>query len=327
MSERSRPPSRPLPRDHFDRWRENFGTKAQENQVGLLPRRGWQQRNLHFLGNVLLPKMFSQREGISHTPLLVRPSPGQVVVTWIGHATFLLQTAEKNILIDPNWALWHGPVKRLRQPGVPLRDLPRIDMILISHAHYDHLHLPTLRALASGQTVLVPKGVGSLLQPLAFGKVLELDHWEAFEQDDLKVTMMPARHWGARCIHDTWRKFGGFLIENQGQTWYHAGDSALFDGFREMGQRARIDVAILPIGAYDSPSGRPVHMNPEEALDAFAMLGAARCIPMHYATFPLGTEPVWEPEARLTLEASLRKIRHQVDVLKEGNPMLYSFGA
>jgi L-ascorbate metabolism protein UlaG (beta-lactamase superfamily) len=228
-----------------------------------------------------------------------------------------------NIAIDPNWALWHGPVKRVRHPSVWAHDLPPIDLVLVTHAHYDHLHLPSLRKLAAAQPIIVPEGVGSLVKNCGFGRIVELKTWQSATFQDLRITLTPARHWGARMIHDTHRGFGGFLIKSPDRCLYHCGDSAMFDGFQEIGKRSSIDLALMPIGAYDAPSGRPVHMNPEEALDAFEMLGAQSMVPMHHETFPLGGEPIHEPAERLIKAALERQIEHRVRLLRDGESALF----
>ena len=293
-----------------------------ENHVGLLPTQGWRKRNLQFLGDVLIPTLLAPRQPCHE----VRPVPDaenhEIGITWLGHAAFLVQLESANILIDPNWALWHGPVKRLRHPTLFAHDLPEIDLVLITHAHFDHLHLPSLRRVANGQRVIVPRGVGSLLKSCDFCSVTELDTWQSTDFRDLEITLTPARHWGARMIHDTHRQFGGYLIESANRTVFHCGDSALFDGFKEIGNRANIDVALMPIGAYEAPSGRPVHMNPEEALDAFQMLDAGIMVPMHHDTFPLGGEPLHEPAQRLITASHERGLASRVHILDEGQSLV-----
>ncbi|SKA81875.1 L-ascorbate metabolism protein UlaG, beta-lactamase superfamily [Prosthecobacter debontii] len=308
------------------RRRFSFSKKSQEgdaNRIGLLPTEGWRRRNLQFLGEILLPTLLSPRKPgrlVQGVPLVQSEEIG---VTWLGHAGFYVQLSGVNILVDPNWALWHGPIKRLRHPSVWASDLPPIDLVLVTHAHYDHLHLPSLRRVARGQTIVVPKGVGNIVKKAGFGKIVELETWQKTSFRDLEITLTPARHWGARMIHDTHRGFGGFLITSSQRSVFHCGDSSMFDGFQEIGRRADIDLALMPIGAYLAPSGRPVHMNPEEALDAFAMLGAQQMIPMHHDTFPLGGEPIHEPAERLARAVIERQIEDRVRILHEGESSLY----
>jgi L-ascorbate metabolism protein UlaG (beta-lactamase superfamily) len=134
----------------------------------------------------------------------------------------------------------------------------------------------------------------------------------------LEVIHTPSHHWGARYLHDTHRDYGGYLVRTGGKSVFHCGDSAYFDGFAEIGRRHSIDIALMPIGAYESPSGRDVHMNPEEAVRAFAELGAKVMVPMHYGAFPLGNEPMDEPLERLLVEADRLGISEQVLITEEG---------
>lgn len=294
-----------------------------ENQIGLRPTEGWRQRNLQFLGEVLIPTLLAPRKPSRFFDGVPLADSDQIGVTWLGHAGFFAQMAGVNLIIDPNWALWHGPVKRVRHPCLWAGDLPPTELVLITHAHFDHLHLPSLRRIARGQPIIVPKGVGSLVKRCGFGEIIELDTWQRAQYRDLHITLTPARHWGARMIHDTHRSFGGYLIESAGRTLFHCGDSSMFDGFNEIGQRACIDLALMPIGAYDAPSGRPVHMNPEEALDAFEMIRAQHLVPMHHDTFPLGGEPIHEPAERLARAAVQRQLEDRVRILMEGETAMY----
>ncbi len=297
--------------------------RADGNRIGLLPTEGWRKRNMQFLNEVLIPTLLAPRQPGFDFGHLLLAAAGEIGVTWLGHAGFFAQVGGVNIAIDPNWALWHGPVKRVRHPSVWAHDLPPIDLVLVTHAHYDHLHLPSLRKLAAAQPIIVPEGVGSLVKNCGFGHIVELKTWQSATFQDLRITLTPARHWGARMIHDTHRGFGGFLIKSPDRCLFHCGDSAIFDGFREIGKRASIDLALMPIGAYDAPSGRPVHMNPEEALDAFEMLGAGSMVPMHHDTFPLGGEPIHEPAERLVKAAIERRMEHRVRLLREGESAFY----
>ncbi len=297
--------------------------QTEGNRIGLLPTVGWRKRNFQFLNEVLIPSLLAARrpgEDFGRLPVATRE---EIAVTWLGHAGFFCQIGGVNIAIDPNWALWHGPVKRVRHPSVWAHDLPHIDLVLVTHAHYDHLHLPSLRKLAAAQPIIVPHGVGRVVKNCGFGHIVELKTWQSATFQDLRITLTPARHWGARNIHDTHRQFGGFLIKSPERCLFHCGDSAMFDGFQEIGKRASIDLALMPIGAYDAPSGRQVHMNPEEALDAFEIMGAKNMIPMHHDTFPLGGEPLQEPAERLMKAALERGLESRVRLLREGESAVY----
>ncbi len=311
-SENSAIDSKPKPRRATD----DAGKK-----IGLKPAKGWHKRN--FLTQVLIPSLFTPRHG-SHLEALFPPiNDGQVCLTWIGHASFLLQTHGLNILIDPNWAKWLKVIKRVKHPGLHLHDLPQIDLVLVTHAHFDHLDRKTLREVADQQPIVVPFEVGNLVHDLGFHSVHELDYWQSYQHGPLKITLTPAHHWGARVLHDSHRGFGGYVIEAGGRSIFHCGDTAYFDGFNEIGERHEIDLALMPIGAYDPPSGREVHMNPEEAVRAFFELKAKRLIPMHYGTFRLSYEPLDEPPARLLACARAHGIEDRVSIMTEGQPLVF----
>jgi L-ascorbate metabolism protein UlaG (beta-lactamase superfamily) len=264
------------------------------------------------------------RTGVSRKPVLTRN--GELGITFIGHSSFFLQMGGKNILVDPNFARWIFVLKRLRRPGLRLRELPPIDAVLVSHAHFDHLHRPSLRAIArltrwhSGKrpAIIVPRNVRDLVSDLGYGRIIELDWWESVRLGHVEITHVPARHWGARMLRDMHRGYGGYVMRGGQHALYHAGDTAYFEGFREIGERLHPDVALLPIGAYHPASFRSVHTSPEDAVQAFVDLGARWMIPMHYGTFRLSQEPVEEPPERLRQEARRRKIERKICVLEEG---------
>jgi L-ascorbate metabolism protein UlaG (beta-lactamase superfamily) len=285
---------------------------------GLRPQKGWPARNLKFFRHRVVPGMFRKRVGTAMEPVLEPPEAGSVRITWIGHATFLLQFAGHSVIVDPNWAGWHGPVKRQRHPGLRLEDVPVVDLVLVTHAHFDHLHKPSLRILQAREGIVVPSGSRKTVRRLGFPAVHELRVWDSLTIDELEIVHTPSHHWGARFLHDTHRDYGGYLVRAGGKSVFHCGDSAYFEGFKEIGRRHQIDVALMPIGAYEAPSGRDVHMNPEEAVRAFVDLGAKVLIPMHYATFHLGNEPHDEPLERLLMEADRRGISEQVLIAEEG---------
>lgn len=290
-------------------------------QVGLAPSSEWTRRNP--LTEILLPSLFSRREGRSEQPHWPAVALGEVAITWIGHASFLIQTSAGNVLVDPIWGNWLKGIKRMRHAGVEPAALPPIDLVLVTHAHFDHLDRRSLRGVAAGQPVVVPFEVGNLVHDLGFGLVQELHYWETFVLGPIRVTLTPCHHWGARMLHDSHRGFGGFILEVDGRVVYHCGDTAYFEGFTEIGRRYPIDVALLPIGAYEPPSLRAVHMNPEEALEACVVLGAKVMVPMHYGTFRLSYEPLDEPPRRLREAANHRALEQRVVWMREGGPRLF----
>jgi L-ascorbate metabolism protein UlaG (beta-lactamase superfamily) len=170
---------------------------------------------------------------------------------------------------------------------------------------------------------IMPWGVGDLAYNLGFGRVVELDWWESFSQRDWKVTLTPCKHWGARILRDNQRGYGGFVLEHQGRRIYHAGDSAYFDGFKEIRKICRPEIALLPIGAYHPESFRHMHMGPDEAIKVFKDLHARWLVPMHYGTFRLSFEDLDEPPRWLRQLAAQEGLTHKVRMLEEGVPQVF----
>jgi len=282
------------------------------------------RRKARQFGTLVRHSAMTPRTGVTRKPAPARR--GQLGVTFIGHSSFFLQIGGKNILVDPNFARWIFVLKRLRRPGLRLRDLPPIDAVLVSHAHFDHLHRPTLGAVArltwrksrKLPTIIVPRNVHDLVSDLGYGRVVELDWWQNFCLGNVEITHVPSRHWGARMVRDMHRGYGGFVLRAGKHSIYHAGDTAYFEGFREIGQRLKPEVALLPIGAYHPDSFRRVHTSPEDAVQAFLDLGARWMVPMHYGTFRLSYEPVEEPVPRLLADAKRHGIEKKICVLEEG---------
>ena len=267
--------------------------------------------------------LLTKRGGEHKKPEFPKLEHGQVAITWIGHASFLIQFSDLNVLVDPNFANWLFLLKRIKRSGLRIRDLPPIDLVLLTHAHFDHFHKPTLRKLPHPKIGVMPWGVGDLAHDLGFERVVELEWWESFRRHDWRVTFTPSKHWGARTLHDEHRGYGGFVLEYQGRKIYHAGDSAYFDGFKEIGDRLAPEIALLPIGAYHPESFRNVHMGPDEAIRAFQDLRARRLVPMHYGTFRLAFEAMDEPPRWLQQLAQEQGITRKVNILQEGVPVVF----
>ena len=236
-----------------------------------------------------------------------------------------------NVLIDPNFARWLFVLKRQRRPGLRIKDLPAIDMVLVTHAHFDHLHRPSLRALSQATrrkggrpVIVVPTDVSDLVSDLGFEEVIELEWWQQLRRGNLTITHTPSRHWGARVLKDHHRGFGGYVLRAGGESVYHAGDTAYFRGFHEIGQKLKPHLALLPIGAYNPPSFRNVHASPADAVQAFLDLGAHWMVPMHYGSFRLSHEPMDEPLRLLAEEARRHAIQNRVIVMQEGVTHFFS---
>jgi len=233
-------------------------------------------------------------------------------VTWIGHSTMLVRMDGVSFVTDPMFSeraspLPFGGPKRLVAPGVPLQALPRIDFVTVSHDHYDHLDLPSIAALARrGTRFIVPLGIGALIRE-AGGQATELDWWQSTEVAGVRVHCVPAQHFSGRsALGGDQRLWAGWVVEGPTRRFYHAGDTASFDGFTEIGRRlGPIDLATIPIGAYDPAAiMRAVHLNPEEAVQAAVDLGARKVLGMHWGTFDLADEPIEEPPRRFLAAAA-----------------------
>jgi len=276
-----------------------------------------------FFREMVWKTLLTRRTGQYRRPAFPKLNYGQVAITWIGHASFLIQFTDLNVLIDPNFANWLFLLKRIKRSGLKIQHLPPIDLILLTHAHFDHFHKPTLRRLPRPKIGVMPWGVGDLALNLGFERVIELEWWESFSQKDWTVTLTPSKHWGARVLRDHHRGYGGFILEHQGRRIYHAGDSAYFHGFEQIGRRLPPEIALLPIGAYHPESFRRVHMGPDQAVRAFTDLRAKYLVPMHYGSFRLSFEDIDEPPRWLLEVAEKEKLTRNVNILEEGVPRVF----
>lgn len=239
-----------------------------------------------------------------HTPDLSNWSNEDLAAVWIGHATVLLRIEGFTILTDPVFAprvglglgmLTGGP-KRLVAPGLRLSQLPKIDMVLLSHAHFDHLDRPTLDRLPKRTPVVTAHQTRDLVADLGFADITELRWGERHElpRSPLRITATSVAHWGARTFFDMHRGYNGYLIESSKHRVLYGGDTAYHEAFAELG---RVDLAILGIGAYNPYV--LAHATPEQALAMADQARAERILPMHHSTFRLGHEPTKEPIERL----------------------------
>jgi N-acyl-phosphatidylethanolamine-hydrolysing phospholipase D len=271
------------------------------------------------------PLTLVANDGVALRGVLTTP-----VVTWIGHATLLVQLDGVNILTDPHWGDRTSPVsfagpRRLVPPGLRFEDLPPIHAVVISHDHYDHLDLGTVTRLARTHhpTFLVPLGLKAWFHAAGIDDVVELDWWESRRVGGVTLTCTPAQHSSGRSITLTdqnRRLWSSWTITSAHHRFFFGGDTGYFPGFAEIGRRlGPFDVAALPIGGYsDYHRHHPNHVSPEESVQALQDLGARLLVPMHWGTFELNREPYREPPDRLLREAQRRGLEETVAVLSPG---------
>ena len=248
----------------------------------------------------------------------LRANVADPTVTWIGHATLLVQLQGTNLLTDPHWGeraspvSWAGP-KRLQPPGLAFESLPPIHVVLISHDHYDHLDVGTVKRLAASHdpVFVVPLGLKAWLEEQGISRVVELDWWGAFEDRGLRIVCTPAQHFSQRSLWDSnTRLWASWAVLGFDRRFYFSGDTGYFGGFHEIGERlGPFDLTAIAIGAYEPPSiMRFIHLTPEQAVQAFEDLRGKTLMGVHWGTFDLAEEPLEEPPARMLAEASRRAL-------------------
>jgi len=238
-------------------------------------------------------------------------------ITWIGHATFLMQLSGKTILIDPFFSSIAGPFgkfgpKRYVPPALDIHELPPIDYILITHNHYDHLDMPFLKKLKpkAHTTIIAPTDLGKLIKKSGFKHIIELGWYETYKTENITFTALPAYHYSKRGLFDrNLSHWCGFAITSEKYKLFHSGDTAYGPIFKEIGEKyGPFDFAMLAIGAYMPVEiMKLVHTNPAEALQIGIDLKARCILPMHWGTIVLTSEPIDEPLKKLYKE---REISH-----------------
>lgn len=221
--------------------------------------------------------------------------------TWIGHSTFLIQMNGLNILTDPVWAKRMGLDKRSTEPGIALEDLPEMDVVVISHGHYDHLDFPTLKRLKGNPHYFVPAGLKRLFTRKGYRQVTEMNWWDSVDHKGVTIHFVPAQHWTRRSLTDmNTSHWGGFVFQIAEKTYYFVGDTGYFSGFNQIAERFAIDTVFMPIGAYEPEwFMAPAHISPEDSVKAFLELGAKQFVPMHYGAYRLADDTGPEALERL----------------------------
>jgi len=252
---------------------------------------------------------FQPPQAAKLAPDLSRWTEHELSAVWIGHATVLMRLAGMTILTDPVFSnriglglgLMTGGPRRLVAPALSVHDLPPIDLLLISHAHFDHLDRPTLARLPKRTPVITAHHTIDLIGDLGFESVTELRWGESKTVGELTITAQEVVHWGARTFYDLHRGFNAYLLEGAGRRVLYGGDTAYHEGFKSIGKVGKVDLAAIGIGAYN-PFIR-AHANPEQAWAMGEMARAEHVLPMHHSTFRLSHEPDREPLERLLTAA------------------------
>jgi L-ascorbate metabolism protein UlaG (beta-lactamase superfamily) len=264
-------------------------------------------------------------------PAFTRPEPSkwsntQVTLAWLGHSTVLINFFGVTILTDPVLfprvgiripGMTIGP-KRLTAPALHVRDLPHIDVILLSHAHFDHFDLRTLRCFDETTRVITARCTSDLLKRTRFSHVTELDWDESrtlgVAAGEIEISAFPVKHWGARTRNDTHRGYNGYLIERRDRRIIFAGDTAMTENFGALRRHGPIDIAIMPISAYNP--WIQSHGTPEQAVQMANTAGACFVVPVHHQTFRLSFEPFREPLERF--EAALSETPKRIALREVG---------
>ena len=277
---------------------------------------------------------FPDHVAIKNYPMRPLTSTEKINATFINHATFLIQLPGLNIITDPVYServspfSFAGP-KRAKEPGIPFDVLPKIDLVIVSHNHYDHLDIETLKQLDEKfhPLFLVPLGEEKLLGKNGIQNIKAMDWWEEVKVKDVKITFAPAQHWAGRWLWDRNETlWGSFMIDNGVQKIYHAGDTGYGPHFLDIKKRLGApDLALLPIGAYEPRwFMKHYHMNPEESVKAHIDLAATRSIAMHYGTWQLTDEGIDKPvEDLIVARKKLEVAEDKFLILDQGQALSY----
>tara|TARA_B100001123_G_C15182775_1_gene976000 strand:- start:426 stop:1295 length:870 start_codon:yes stop_codon:yes gene_type:complete len=269
--------------------------------------------------------MFGQKEVPDNIPnghfvkekkalLLLNNNKDEVTITWLGHASFLIKIGNNNILTDPFLSKTAGQFgigpNRYIPPGIKISNLPKINTILISHNHYDHLDSKTLLKIKNKRDIKVicPLNLSKIIHNLGYKKVIELDWYQRIKILDFKIFAMPAYHWSRRLGQKyNATLWNGYIVNYKKTKLYFCGDTAFGSMFREIGDRyGPFDLTIVPIGAYEPRSMMQAsHCTPEEAVEITQMLKSKKILGMHWGTIRLSAENPWEPPERFNKAAKL----------------------
>jgi L-ascorbate metabolism protein UlaG (beta-lactamase superfamily) len=247
--------------------------------------------------------------------------PDKLTLTYVGHATIFINFYGTAILTDPIFVTRIGGIlKRKIEPGLKISELPPLDILLISHAHLDHLNRPSLRQLAPRtKTLIVPKNCSDLVDDLGFENIIEL-HWgETLRLENLKLLTFRPQHWGTRWPWERIaRGYNSYLISKNNRTILFAGDTGYSKIFEEISKQYPIDIVMFPITAYNPPAFRQMHMHPEDAVRAFEESRAKYLIPIQWGVFRLSFEPMAEPPRLIEEIMRQRGLSDKLKLLNSG---------
>jgi L-ascorbate metabolism protein UlaG (beta-lactamase superfamily) len=269
-------------------------------------------------------------KGVEHSqpdaplPVLTRqtsdfeaPPASELRITWFGHSSLLVEIEGKRILVDPVWGERCSPSSvigpaRFHAVPIPLQALPALDAVVISHDHYDHLDYPSILALKERQTLrfIVPLGVGAHLAYWGIEpeRITELDWWQSTELNGLQLVATPARHFSGRGLGADRTLWSGWALIGQRRRAYYSGDTAMFEGFAQIGERlGPFDVTMIEVGAYDA-MWADVHLGPEQAVQAHRSVRGGVLVPVHWGTFDLALHSWVEPAERVLAAAALEHV-------------------
>ena len=249
-----------------------------------------------------------------------------ISITYINHASVLIHEDGTSLLLDPVFSGLLRPFTDFSPIAFTPDMMPSIDAVLITHGHYDHLDLASLKAFHTHARILCPLGYGKLIRRNGARRVEELDWLDSKKVGPFDITFLPCNHWTMRnpLIGLNKALWGSYLIRTaSGRTLYLSGDTAYFKGFAEIGRRFRIDLAIFNLGAYEPRwFMKDSHINPQEAVQAFKELGANKLMVVHWGTFRLGDEPVFQPPLDIRREMDMAGLSHKLISLPHGQTFI-----